>query len=214
MYLWLEKLLKSIDEARMKRDYGDKPGEYRPMTKSEFYEDALKKDPCLTLDDLWGMYVYVLDYEWDEEPSAEDIEEDLKENPMKRSVLAKKLSDAQFRVETLGLQNISGRTSDELKQAFLDYNRACADLQEVKATRRIFLIGGVMDFTKAPKASDVIAALQGLILKHGDLPICADDPDTDWRMEIGIIHKRRILLRRCRSVLKSKQNITVFPRAL
>lgn len=46
-----------------------------------------------------------------------------------------------------------------------------------------------MDFMKAPKASDVINALERLIEKYGDLPVCADDPDTSWRMPIGIVHK-------------------------
>jgi len=46
-----------------------------------------------------------------------------------------------------------------------------------------------MDFIKAPKASDVINHLERLIARHGDLKICADDPDTDYRMEIGIVHK-------------------------
>ncbi len=45
-----------------------------------------------------------------------------------------------------------------------------------------------MEYT-SPKASKVIQVIQGLIDKHGDLPLCADDPDTGWRMQIGIIHK-------------------------
>jgi hypothetical protein len=46
-----------------------------------------------------------------------------------------------------------------------------------------------MDFTKAPKASDVVQAIELLIFKHGDMPLCADDPDTSWRMRIGIVFK-------------------------
>lgn len=46
-----------------------------------------------------------------------------------------------------------------------------------------------MDFNDAPKASAVIEALQALIDQHGDLPVCADDPDTGWRLPIGIVHK-------------------------
>jgi hypothetical protein len=42
---------------------------------------------------------------------------------------------------------------------------------------------------KPPKASEVIEVLQTLINKHGDLPVCADDPDTGFRMQIGIVHK-------------------------
>jgi hypothetical protein len=47
----------------------------------------------------------------------------------------------------------------------------------------------MIDFTAAPKASAVIDALQKLIDQHGDLPVCADDPDTGWRLAIGIVHK-------------------------
>lgn len=39
------------------------------------------------------------------------------------------------------------------------------------------------------KASKVVKALQKLIDDHGDLPICADDPDTGYRLPIGVIHK-------------------------
>ena len=35
------------------------------------------------------------------------------------------------------------------------------------------------------KASKVIAALQALIEKHGDLPVCVDDADTGWRLALG-----------------------------
>ena len=45
-----------------------------------------------------------------------------------------------------------------------------------------------MEFT-LPKASKVIEAIQKLIDKHGDLPLCADDPDTSWRMQIGVVHR-------------------------
>ena len=40
-----------------------------------------------------------------------------------------------------------------------------------------------------PKASEVIIFLQKLVEKHGDLPLCAKDPDTHWRLRIGIVHK-------------------------
>ena len=46
-----------------------------------------------------------------------------------------------------------------------------------------------MDFSKAPKASKVIEILQKLISEHGDLPMCAKDPDTSWRTAIGIVYK-------------------------
>ena len=38
-----------------------------------------------------------------------------------------------------------------------------------------------------PKASNVIAALQALIEKHGDLPVCVNDADTQFRLAPGII---------------------------
>lgn len=44
-------------------------------------------------------------------------------------------------------------------------------------------------FTKCPKASKLIAALQTLIEKHGDLPICVLDADTEWLLEIGLQYK-------------------------
>lgn len=46
-----------------------------------------------------------------------------------------------------------------------------------------------MNFNTVPKASEVIEAIKSLIDKHGDLPICADDPDSGWRMRIGIVFK-------------------------
>ena len=46
-----------------------------------------------------------------------------------------------------------------------------------------------MDFSKAPKASQLIEALQKLISEHGDLPVCAKDPDTSLRMAIGIVYR-------------------------
>lgn len=39
---------------------------------------------------------------------------------------------------------------------------------------------------KAPKASDLIKALQDMIKAHGDLQVCLDDPDTGWEMPIGL----------------------------
>lgn len=46
-----------------------------------------------------------------------------------------------------------------------------------------------MNFDKAPKASEVIKTIQSLIDEYGDLPLCADDADTSWRMRIGIVFK-------------------------
>ena len=39
------------------------------------------------------------------------------------------------------------------------------------------------------KASELIEKLTELIKEHGDLPVIADDPDTGWRMRIGIVHR-------------------------
>lgn len=36
------------------------------------------------------------------------------------------------------------------------------------------------------KASALVDALMRAIKDHGDLPICLDDPDTGWQMEIGL----------------------------
>ena len=46
-----------------------------------------------------------------------------------------------------------------------------------------------MDFKKVPKASEVIKHLELLISEHGDLPVCANDADTSWRLRIGITFK-------------------------
>ena len=54
-----------------------------------------------------------------------------------------------------------------------------------------------MDYNKAPKASEVIIALQKLIDKHGDLKVCADDPDTSYRMRIGVVHKEENRCEEC-----------------
>lgn len=48
-----------------------------------------------------------------------------------------------------------------------------------------------MDFNKIPKASEVITVLNDLIEKHGDLPICVDDPDTSWRLRMGIVYREK-----------------------
>lgn len=47
-----------------------------------------------------------------------------------------------------------------------------------------------MDFNKAEKASHIIDALEKLIAEHGDLPLCADDPDTGLRLPVDIVHKK------------------------
>ena len=41
-----------------------------------------------------------------------------------------------------------------------------------------------------PKASKVIAALQALIEKHGDLPVCVDDADTSRCLAVGVVFSR------------------------
>lgn len=46
-----------------------------------------------------------------------------------------------------------------------------------------------LDFGKLPRASDVVRRLLALISEYGDLPVCADDPDTGYRMPIGLIYK-------------------------
>ena len=45
------------------------------------------------------------------------------------------------------------------------------------------------DFKTTYRASEVVALLQKIIAEHGDLPVVTKDPDTGWRMEIGIVHK-------------------------
>jgi hypothetical protein len=35
-------------------------------------------------------------------------------------------------------------------------------------------------------ASALVEALRKAIDEHGDLPVCLDDPDTGWQMEIGL----------------------------
>ena len=44
-------------------------------------------------------------------------------------------------------------------------------------------------FNNTYRASELVKTLQELISRHGDLPVVAKDPDTGWRMEIGIVHK-------------------------
>lgn len=46
-----------------------------------------------------------------------------------------------------------------------------------------------MGLERTYRASELIERLQKLITEHGDLPVYADDPDTDYRMEIGLIYK-------------------------
>ncbi len=38
-------------------------------------------------------------------------------------------------------------------------------------------------------AAQLIARLQELVREHGDLPVYADDPDTGWRLPIGVVHR-------------------------
>ncbi|MCC6416270.1 MAG: hypothetical protein IT582_10215 [Opitutaceae bacterium] len=45
------------------------------------------------------------------------------------------------------------------------------------------------DLKNGPRASQVIARLNELIAKHGDLPVWADDADTGWRLPIGIVYR-------------------------
>lgn len=40
-----------------------------------------------------------------------------------------------------------------------------------------------------PKASKVIAAIQALIDKHGDLPLVVRDPDTGYQLDVGVVHR-------------------------
>lgn len=37
-------------------------------------------------------------------------------------------------------------------------------------------------------ASQLIEKLQGLIERHGDVPVYAHDPDTDRRLPIGLVY--------------------------
>jgi len=41
-----------------------------------------------------------------------------------------------------------------------------------------------------PRASQVIKALQKLIDIHGDLPVCLDDPDSGYKLKIGVIYRK------------------------
>jgi len=42
-----------------------------------------------------------------------------------------------------------------------------------------------------PRASQVIKALRKLIDIRGDLPVCLDDPDSGYKLRIGIIHRKQ-----------------------
>ncbi len=39
------------------------------------------------------------------------------------------------------------------------------------------------------KASELIIKIQDLINQHGDVPVIANDPDTGYRLEIGIVFR-------------------------
>lgn len=38
-------------------------------------------------------------------------------------------------------------------------------------------------------ATQLIERLRQLVEQHGDLPVYADDADTNWRLPIGLTHK-------------------------
>ena len=44
------------------------------------------------------------------------------------------------------------------------------------------------DFTTTYRLSDLLQKLQEMLETHGDLPVVLADPDTGWRMEIGVTH--------------------------
>ena len=44
-------------------------------------------------------------------------------------------------------------------------------------------------FPKTYMASELILKLVEFVNEHGDMPVVADDPDTDWRLEIGVVVK-------------------------
>lgn len=56
----LYNFLASIDEVRMKQDYGDKPGEYRPRT----LEELRKENPEESEEVIGYLYEYELE-NWD-----------------------------------------------------------------------------------------------------------------------------------------------------
>ncbi len=43
-------------------------------------------------------------------------------------------------------------------------------------------------YERTYRASELIALLNELVSKHGDLPVVAKDADTDWRLEIGLTY--------------------------
>jgi hypothetical protein len=45
------------------------------------------------------------------------------------------------------------------------------------------------DFTNTYRLSDLILKLQEMLENHGDLPVVTCDPDTGYRMEIGVEHE-------------------------
>ena len=46
-----------------------------------------------------------------------------------------------------------------------------------------------MALDKTCSASQLVARLQELIAKHGDLPVYARDADTQWRLPIGLMFR-------------------------
>ncbi len=38
-------------------------------------------------------------------------------------------------------------------------------------------------------ASELINVLRDIIAEHGDLPVVTKDPDTGWRLEIGVVYR-------------------------
>jgi len=43
-----------------------------------------------------------------------------------------------------------------------------------------------------PLASQLVKRLNELIKENGDLVICVDDPDTNWKMQFGLIVKKKV----------------------
>lgn len=46
-----------------------------------------------------------------------------------------------------------------------------------------------MALEKSCTATQLIGALRKMVEQHGDLPVYSDDPDTSWRLPIGLMHK-------------------------
>jgi len=46
-----------------------------------------------------------------------------------------------------------------------------------------------MPLDKTCSATQLVARLQDLIAKHGDLPVYARDADTEWRLPIGLMFR-------------------------